>query len=219
MAGNPRSPADQESDRTCNPAASAEPVEGRGVAEGNLNQDITSRMQGRSDVPHALERVWQAATRDKELRFTALLHHAYSPETLGEAYFALKRDAAPGIDGVTWTGYGERLAENLQDLSERLKRGAYHAIPGRRAYIPKADGKLRPLGVIALEDKLVQRATTQVLNPEASDGKAVGSEGGAEAAHARARVPYGRVVENGGEGALRVLRGAHEPPGALSFPV
>jgi group II intron reverse transcriptase/maturase len=121
-------------------------------------------MQGRTDVPHALERVRQAATRDKGLQFTALLHHVYSLDTLRDAYFALKRDAAPGVDGVSWKDYGERLEENLQDLSGRLKRGAYRARPGRRAFIPKADGKLRPLGVISLEDKLVQRAMTQVLN-------------------------------------------------------
>ena len=165
MGENPRArEARQENNPTGTPTGPAEPVEGRGVAEGNLDQDSMSRMQGRTDVPHALERVRQAAMRDKELRFTALLHHVYSLETLREAYFALKRDAAPGIDGVTWAGYGEGLEENLQALSERLRRGAYRAIPGRRAYLPKADGKLRPLGVIALEDKLVQRATTQVLN-------------------------------------------------------
>ena len=165
MAFRPRPPlAERENNQTRDPDDPAEPVEGRGLAEGNPNQDNTTRMQSRTDVPHALERVRQAAKRDKELRFTTLLHHVYSIDTLREAYFALKRGAAPGIDGVTWKGYGERLEENLHDLSGRLKRGAYRARPGRGVYIPKADGKQRPLGVIALEDKLVQRATTQVLN-------------------------------------------------------
>jgi group II intron reverse transcriptase/maturase len=121
-------------------------------------------MQGRSDVPQALERVRQAARRDKGLRFTALLHHVYNLDTLRNAYVALKREAAPGVDGITWASYGERLEENLQELSGRLKRGAYRARPGRRVYIPKSDGKQRPLGVISLEDKLVQRATTRVMN-------------------------------------------------------
>jgi group II intron reverse transcriptase/maturase len=98
------------------------------------------------------------------MRFTALLHHVYNPDTLREAYFSLKRDAAPGVDGQTWKAYGEALEENLQDLSARLKRGAYRAKPVRRAYIPKADGRQRPLGVPVLEDKIVQRATVEVLN-------------------------------------------------------
>jgi len=121
-------------------------------------------MQSRSSVQQALARVRQAATRDKGLRFTALLHHVYNVDTLREAFFALKRDAAPGVDGQTWQDYAAILEARLQDLSARLQRGAYRARPGRRAYIPKADGKQRPLGVIALEDKLVQRATTQVLS-------------------------------------------------------
>jgi group II intron reverse transcriptase/maturase len=98
------------------------------------------------------------------MRFTALLHHVYNRDTLREAYFALRRDAAPGMDGQTWTAYGEALEENLRDLSDRLKRGAYRARPVRRVYIPKADGRQRPLGVPTLEDKIVQRATVEVLN-------------------------------------------------------
>jgi len=92
------------------------------------------------------------------------MHHIYDPEMLREAYFGLKKEAAPGVDGETWRHYGEALEDNLQDLSERLKRGAYRAKPVRRVYIPKADGRQRPLGVTALEDKLVQRATVEVLN-------------------------------------------------------
>jgi group II intron reverse transcriptase/maturase len=98
------------------------------------------------------------------MRFTALLHHVYNLDRLRQAYFALKRDAAPGVDGQTWRVYGEALEENLRDLSDRLKRGAYRARPVRRVYIPKADGRQRPLGVPVLEDKLVQRATVEVLN-------------------------------------------------------
>jgi RNA-directed DNA polymerase len=98
------------------------------------------------------------------MRFTTLLHHVYNLDALRTAYFALKRDASPGVDGETWRHYGEALEANLQDLSERLKRGAYRAKPVRRAYIPKADGRQRPLGVTALEDKIVQRATVDVLN-------------------------------------------------------
>jgi RNA-directed DNA polymerase len=98
------------------------------------------------------------------LRFTALLHHLYNLETLRLAYFSLKREAAAGVDGETWRHYGESLEDNLQDLSERLKRGAYRAKPVRRVYIPKAEGRQRPLGVTALEDKIAQRATVEVLN-------------------------------------------------------
>src|SRR5207253_2291824 len=97
-------------------------------------------------------------------RFTALLHHIYNPETLRVAYFSLKKEAAPGVDGETWRHYGEELERNLQNLSERLKRGAYRAKPVRRVYIAKTDGRQRPLGVPVLEDKIVQRATVEVLN-------------------------------------------------------
>jgi hypothetical protein len=99
-----------------------------------------------------------------EMKFTALMHHIYRIDTLRFAYSQLKRQAAPGVDGETWRHYGEALEDNLQNLSHRLKRGAYRAKPVRRVYIPKADGRLRPLGVTALEDKIVQRATVEVLN-------------------------------------------------------
>src|SRR2546421_2632863 len=142
----------------------AEGMEGRGLAKGNLPQQNASRTPSRNNAPSALERVRQAAKGDKQLRFTALLHHIYNPETLRVAYFSLKREAAPGVDGETWRHYGETLEDNLQDLSHRLKRGAYRAKPGRRAYIDKRDGRQRPLGVPALEDKIVQRAAVEVLN-------------------------------------------------------
>jgi len=142
----------------------AEVVEGRALAEGNSPERNMHRTQSRQGMPSALERVRQAARRDRKQRFTALLHHVYDVERLRVAYLALKRDAAPGIDGETWRHYGERLEDNLRDLAERLKRGAYRAKPVRRAYIPKADGRQRPLGVPALEDKIVQRAVVEVLN-------------------------------------------------------
>ncbi len=142
----------------------AEGMEGRGLAKGNLPQQNASRIQSRKDAPSAQERVRQAARKDKKLRFTALLHHIYNLDTLRMAYFRLKKEAAPGVDGETWRHYGEKLEENLQDLSERLKRGAYRAKPVRRVFIPKADGRQRPLGVTALEDKIVQRAAVEVLN-------------------------------------------------------
>ncbi len=139
-------------------------AEGRGLAKGNPPQQNAPRTPCRAGAPSALERIRQAARKDRKMRFTALLHHIYNPSTLREAYFSLKRDAAPGVDGETWRAYGEALEENLLDLSGQLKRGAYRAKPVRRVYIPKADGRQRPLGVPVLEDKLVQRATVEVLN-------------------------------------------------------
>mgnify|MGYP001828092834 CR=1 FL=1 len=142
----------------------AEGVEGRGRAKGNSRQQTRSRTQYRKDLQQALDRVRQAASRDRRLRFTTLWHHVYHVDRLREAYFSLKRDAAPGVDGQTWRLYRENLEVNLRDLAERLKRGAYLAKPVRRAYIPKTYGRQRPLGVTALEDKIVQRATVEVLN-------------------------------------------------------
>jgi RNA-directed DNA polymerase len=115
-------------------------------------------------VSSALERVRQAAEKERRQRFTALLHHVYDIGRLRDAYRAVKRDAAAGVDGETWQQHGEALEANLKDLAERLKRGAYRAKPVRRAYIPKADGRQRPLGVPTLEDKIVQRSVVEVLN-------------------------------------------------------
>jgi RNA-directed DNA polymerase len=98
------------------------------------------------------------------MRFTALYHHVYEIELLWRSYLNINKDAAPGVDGEMWESYGENLEENLRDLSERLKRGAYRAKPVKRVYIPKPDGRQRPLGITALEDKIVQRATVEVLN-------------------------------------------------------
>ncbi len=142
----------------------AEGMEGNGLAKGNLLQQNASRTPSRNDAPNALERVRHAAKKDRKLRFTALLHHIYNLETLRRAYFSLKKEAAPGVDGETWRHYGEELERNLQDLAERLKRGAYRAKPVRRVYIAKTDGRQRPLGVPVLEDKIVQRGAVEVLN-------------------------------------------------------
>jgi group II intron reverse transcriptase/maturase len=142
----------------------AEGMEGRGLTKGNPLEQNASRTQSRHNAPSALERIRQAASKDKEMRFTALFHHIYAPEALRTAYLCLKRAAAPGVDGETWRHYGEALEDNLQNLSHRLKQGAYRAKPVRRVYIPKADGRLRPLGVTALEDKIVQRAAVEVMN-------------------------------------------------------
>src|SRR3989475_4818574 len=144
--------------------SAAEGMEGRGLAKGNPSQQNAPRTLGRDGALSARARVREAAERDKQVRFTALLHHVYNVEHLRAAYHALKRDAAPGIDGERWRPYGEALEENLADLSGRLKRGAYRAKPVKRTYIPKADGRQRPLGIPTLEDKIVQRTTVDVLN-------------------------------------------------------
>ncbi len=142
----------------------AEAGEERGLAKGNSPKRTASRTQRRLDAPSTLRRVREAAQRDRTQRFTALLHHVYATDRLRAAYFALKREAVPGVDGETWQHYGEDLEANLQDLAGRLQRGAYRAKPVRRAYIAKTDGRQRPLGVPTLEDKVVQRAVVEVLN-------------------------------------------------------
>ena len=141
----------------------AEETEGRGLAKGNPRQQNAPRTQSQQGAQSALERVRLAAARDRKMRFTALLHHVYDLQTLRAAYLSLKREAAAGVDGETWRHYGERLEENLHELADRLERGAYRAKPVRRVYIAKTDGRQRPLGVTTLEDKIVQRATVEVL--------------------------------------------------------
>ena len=125
------------------------------VGQGNASPE---------DLHSELGRVRQAACRDKQLKFTSLWHHVYSIDRLRQAYLACKRNAAAGVDGQTWQAYGEELEGNLRSLSDRLAAGTYRARPVKRVYIPKADGKQRPIGVPVLEDKIVQRATVQVLN-------------------------------------------------------
>jgi retron-type reverse transcriptase len=145
--------------------AAAEVVEGRLRAKGNA---VAARMSRRSsrvyDVGTALDGIRQTAKGRSDAKFAGLLHHIYAVERLRAAYLAVKRDAAAGVDGQTWQSYGQDLEARLLDLSDRLARGGYRPQPVKRVYIDKADGSKRPLGVPALEDKIVQRATVEVLN-------------------------------------------------------
>ena len=142
----------------------AERPEGRGLTKGKTGRRAEFRTQGREDLDDALDRIRRAAKEDKGERFTALWHHVYDVDRLRAAYASLKRDASAGVDGETWASYGRDLEARLVDLSARLKRGAYRPLPVKRVYIPKADGRQRPIGITALEDKLVQRAVVEVLN-------------------------------------------------------
>ena len=162
-AGKPTNKAEASAHAEHGVSDAAEPVEQRAGAKGNASEHSTHRTQGRERVSQALERVRKAARLRKEEKLTALLHHI-NLDLLREAFFALKRDAAPGVDGMTWRAYEADLDLNLTDLASRVHRGAYRALPSRRTYIPKADGRQRPLAVAALEDKIVQRATAEVLN-------------------------------------------------------
>ena len=146
-----------------NKTSVAEVVEGRGLVEGNTAGKTRPGHGAGSGAPSALDRVRQVARQDKEARFTALLHHV-DVDRLRSAYRAIRPQAAPGVDTVTWADYGQDLEDNLRDLHARLHAGRYRAKPSRRVYIPKADGRLRPLGIAALEDKIVQRAVVEVLN-------------------------------------------------------
>ncbi len=143
--------------------SAAEQVERRAEAEGNASQYDTCRTPSRESVTQALERIRQTARERKKERFTALLHHI-SIEHLEAAFFELKEHAAAGVDGLTWRDYEHNLEGNLEDLHARVHRGAYRPLPSRRVYIPKPDGRQRPLAVASLEDKVVQRATAAVLN-------------------------------------------------------
>jgi RNA-directed DNA polymerase len=143
--------------------AVAEVVEERGLAKGNTASKTRPGHSAGVSAPSALDRVRRVAQQDKDARFTALLHHV-DVDRLRAAYGAIRPGAVPGVDGVTWRTYGEDLEANLEDLHRRVHRGAYRAKPSRRAYIPKADGRSRPLGIAALEDKVLQRAVVEVLN-------------------------------------------------------
>jgi group II intron reverse transcriptase/maturase len=147
----------------------AEPVEGRGLTKENVRQTLQRRTPGRNKSGKPLERrsrglpgVRETARKDREVRFTNLFHHL-TPELLKTSFFELKKQAAPGVDGQTWSDYAEGLEERIADLHDRLHRGAYRAQPSKRTYIPKLDGRLRPLGIAALEDKIVQQATRTIL--------------------------------------------------------
>jgi RNA-directed DNA polymerase len=146
-----------------NKAAAAEAGEERERAKGNTDGKTRPGRSAGPGVPSALDRVRQVAVRDKEARFTALLHHVSLARLCG-AYWAIRPKAAPGVDGVTWAAYGQDLEASLQGLHARVQQGRYRASPSRRAYIPKADGRQRPLGIATLEDKIVQRAVAGVLN-------------------------------------------------------
>src|SRR5580692_8555379 len=143
--------------------SAAEPVEPRAGTKGNAEWDNTPRTPSREEkgASNGLDRVRQAAKERKKERFTALLHHI-TVDALEEAFFALKKKAAPGVDGVTWEDYEVGLGRKLEDLHSRVHRGAYRAQPSRRVFIPKPDGRQRPLAIAALEDKIVQRATATV---------------------------------------------------------
>lgn len=141
----------------------AEGVEGRPSTKGNATQAATSRTQSRNDVSTALCRVREAARRDRCAKFTALLHHV-TIDLLRDSFHALQRAAAPGVDRMTWQQYEQNLESRLVDLHQRIHSGSYDAQPSRRIYIPKADGRLRPLGIASLEDKIAQQAVVTVLN-------------------------------------------------------
>jgi RNA-directed DNA polymerase len=143
--------------------AAAEAGEERGRVKGNTDSKTHPGHSAGSGASSALGRVREVARRVKDARFTALLHHV-SLGRLRAAYWAIRPQAAPGVDGVTWAGYGQDLEANLQDLHARVQAGRYRPKPSRRVYIPKADGRQRPLGIASLEDKIVQRAVVEVLN-------------------------------------------------------
>src|SRR5216684_3157518 len=158
---DPRIVATKPTNKTGRPGA--ELVEPRLGTKGNADQQSTHRSQSRARVTQALDRVRKAARQRKKEQFTALLHHV-NVDTLRTAFYALKRKAAPGVDGMTWKDYEADLELRIEDLHGRVHRGAYRPQPSRRTYIPKADGKQRPLAIAALEDKIVQGATVMVLN-------------------------------------------------------
>ena len=141
----------------------AEAGEGRPGIKENIAQSNTQPTQSGGSVSHGLSGVRQRARERKQEKFTALLHHL-TVDLLRESYFALQRKAAPGVDGETWQQYGTGLEDRLADLHSRVHRGAYRAKPSRRVYILKADGRQRPLGIAALEDKVVQQAVVTILN-------------------------------------------------------
>src|ERR1700681_1251628 len=154
VAGKPTNKAER---------SAAEPVEPRTGTKGNAGQQSTRRAQDRASVSQALERVRQAARQGKKERFTSLLHHV-DPAMLRTAFYAMKRDAAPGADGMTWETYEHDLDRRIETLHARVQAGTYRALPSRRSYIPKEDGSKRPLAIAALEDKIVQRAVAAVLS-------------------------------------------------------
>src|SRR6202167_3696830 len=164
VAMKPANKADRTApERSAAPPKAAEPVERRVGTKGNADQQSTRRTQSRESVSQALERIRKVARERKQEKFTALYHHL-TTGLLEESFFELQENAAPGVDRLTWRDYEADLERNLTDLHDRVHRGAYRALPSRRVYIPKPDGRQRPLAVAALEDKIVQRAALAVLN-------------------------------------------------------
>jgi RNA-directed DNA polymerase len=155
--------AQPSAERSAGETFAAEPVERRAGTKGNAGQQSTRRTQSRESVSQALERVRKVARERKKEKFTALLHHI-NIDLLEEAFYELKTNAAPSVDRLTWKDYEADLEHNIEDLHARVQRGAYRALPSRRVYIPKPDGRQRPLAVAALEDKIVQRALAALLN-------------------------------------------------------
>jgi RNA-directed DNA polymerase len=163
QSDGPVVPANPPNKAVVDKAVAAEAGEERGSAEGNTAGETRPGRSAGQGVSRELDRVRQVAVRDKEARFTALLHHV-SLDRLWAAYWAINPKAAPGVDRVMWADYGQDLEGNLRDLHDRVQAGRYRAAPSRRVYIPKADGRQRPLGIATLEDKIVQRAVVEVLN-------------------------------------------------------
>ena len=145
-------------------SAAAESVERRGGAKENADLQSTVRTQSRDAVSRAQARIREAVIRNRQDKLTALLHHV-NIDVLRASFFGLKKTAAPGVDEMTWSEYAEHLEANLLDLHARVHTGAYRALPSRRKYIPKADGRQRPLGIAAIEDKIVQAAVVTILTP------------------------------------------------------
>src|SRR6516165_652496 len=163
VAVKPANKAEPDVEQSTAEPTAAEPVEPRAGTKGNADQQSTCRTQRRVSVSQALERIRKVAKERKKERFTALFHHI-STELLEQSFFELKEDAAPGVDRLRWTDYEADLGRKLDELHDRVHRGAYRALPSRRVYIPKPDGRQRPLAVAALEDKIVQRAVATLLN-------------------------------------------------------
>jgi group II intron reverse transcriptase/maturase len=163
VAVKPANKAEQPTVEASAGASAAEPVEPRAWTKGNADQHSTCRAQNRVSVEQALERIRKVARERKKERFTALFHHI-SIELLEQSFFELEENAAPGVDRLTWTDYEADLECQFEDLHDRVQRGAYRPLPSRRVYIPKPDGRQRPLAVAALEDKIVQRAVVTLLN-------------------------------------------------------
>jgi RNA-directed DNA polymerase len=165
LNGHGQSDGEIVPDKSPNKPKGAEGMEGRSPVKGNELQHPSHWTQSQTEgMLEVLERIRKAVRRDKKAKLTALYHHVYNVEHLKAAYYQLKREAAAGVDGLKWQHYGQELEANLEDLSERLGRGAYQAAPVQRVYIPKADGRLRGLGIPALEDKIVESVVAQIFS-------------------------------------------------------